>query len=336
VGSEIEQRAPTEPQFDPSPQFSSSLLLSPDPSESRDPALKAALKKVALKIGKAWKIAAFASLALAIAFSVAAFHIYPKSQRSFDTATNGIWIGHRWYTGRDVGTGDRVPEAEIDALVERLRNGGIRYIYLHAGPLLADGTIADSADPFFADLRRAYPEGVYLAWLGARIETVQLGEAAWRRAVVQVVERMAADLACTVSQLMADDNLRKKIKLEQYVTDQVGMPTLLDIMDELAKPGRDPRQTFESFRFDESVNKIEDLTVGMTLPGIVTNVTAFGAFVDVGVHQDGLVHISEMADRFVKDPNEIVKVHQKIRVTVLDVDLPRKRIALSMRQAAEA
>ncbi len=149
-----------------------------------------------------------------------------------------------------------------------------------------------------------------------------------------VVERMAADLGCTVGQLMADETLRKKIKLEQYVTDQAGMPTLLDIMDELAKPGRDPRQAFESFRFDETVNKIEDLKAGMTLPGIVTNVTAFGAFVDIGVHQDGLVHISEMADKYVKDPNEIVKVHQKVRVTVLDVDLPRKRIALSMRQTS--
>ena len=114
------------------------------------------------------------------------------------------------------------------------------------------------------------------------------------------------------------------------------MPTLLDIMDELARPGRDPRQAFESFHYDESVGKIEDLQAGMTLPGIVTNVTAFGAFVDIGVHQDGLVHISEMADTYVKDPNEIVKVHQKVRVTVLDVDLPRHRIALSMRQAPKA
>jgi len=149
--------------------------------------------KVALKIGKAWKIGAFAVLVLAIVYFVTAFHIYPKSQRSFDTATNGIWMGHRWYTGREVGTGNRVPEAEIDALVERLREGGIRYLYVHAGPLLADGTIADAADPFFADLRRAYPEGVFLAWLGARIETVRLGEEAWRRAVVTVVERLAAE-----------------------------------------------------------------------------------------------------------------------------------------------
>ena len=151
-----------------------------------------------------------------------------------------------------------------------------------------------------------------------------------------VVERMAADLGCTLSQLMSDDNLRKKIKLEHYVTDSVGMPTLIDIMDELAKPGRDPRQQFESFSFDDTVTKMEDLKIGMSLPGIVTNVTAFGAFVDIGVHQDGLVHISEMADKYVKDPNEVVKVHQKVQVTVLDVDLPRKRIALSLRQAPQA
>jgi len=147
-----------------------------------------------------------------------------------------------------------------------------------------------------------------------------------------IVEQMAADLGCTVADLMEREDLRKKIDLKKYVTDSVGMPTLTDIMAELAKPGRDPRPEFESFSFDDSVNAIEDVKSGMSLPGIVTNVTAFGAFVDIGVHQDGLVHISELADRFIKDPAEVVKVHQKVRVTVLEVDLDRKRISLSMRR----
>ncbi len=147
----------------------------------------------------------------------------------------------------------------------------------------------------------------------------------------QVVSRMAADLGCTIGQLMQDDQLRNKIKLRDYVTDQVGLPTLQDIMDELAKPGRDPREQYESFKFDDAVNSVNDLKVGMSLPGIVTNVAAFGAFVDIGVHQDGLVHISQLADRFVKDPSEIVKVQQKVNVTVLEIDLDRKRISLSMR-----
>ena len=147
-----------------------------------------------------------------------------------------------------------------------------------------------------------------------------------------IVEAMADDLGCTVEDLMKSEDLRHKIKLDNYVSDRVGLPTLYDIMDELAKPGRDPRAEFESFSFDDAVRTMDDLEVGMTLPGIVTNVTNFGAFVDIGVHQDGLVHISELADRFVKDPAEIVKVQQKVTVTVLDVDLDRKRISLSMRQ----
>ncbi len=146
-----------------------------------------------------------------------------------------------------------------------------------------------------------------------------------------LVEKMAADLGCTVSDLLRDSKLRSKIKLENYVTDSVGLPTLKDILAELAKPGRDPRAQFEAFAFDSSVNKPEDLKVGMKLPGIVTNVTAFGAFVDIGVHQDGLVHVSQLADTFVKDASEIVKPGQKVRVTVTDVDLPRNRIALSMK-----
>ena len=146
-----------------------------------------------MKIGKTRKILILALLAAAIAVVVAAVHVYPQSQHNFDSSTNGIWVGHRWYTGREVRSGDRVPESEIAALVSRLRRSGIRYVYVHAGPLLADGSIADTADPFFLELRRAYPEGVFLAWLGARVETVRLEDEAWRSAVATVVERLPAE-----------------------------------------------------------------------------------------------------------------------------------------------
>jgi uncharacterized protein len=146
---------------------------------------------------------------------------------------------------------------------------------------------------------------------------------------------MATKAGCSVAELMRDEPLRKKIRLEDYVTETVGLPTLNDIMQELAKPGRDPRQQFEVFHFAEGVRKMEDLQAGMRLPGIVTNVTAFGAFVDIGVHQDGLVHISQLADRFVKDPAEIVKVHQKVMVSVLAVDLVKKRISLSLKDPSQ-
>ncbi|OKL38439.1 Tex family protein [Pontibacter flavimaris] len=146
-----------------------------------------------------------------------------------------------------------------------------------------------------------------------------------------IVEQMAKDLGVTVQDLMKSDELRKKINLKNYVTEKVGLPTLQDIVSELAKPGRDPRQTFEAFSFTEGVNEIKDLRAGMKLPGIVTNVAAFGAFVDLGVHQDGLVHVSHLSDRFVSNPNEVVKVGQKVEVTVLEVDVSRKRISLSMK-----
>ncbi len=146
-----------------------------------------------------------------------------------------------------------------------------------------------------------------------------------------IVQAMADDAGCTIADLMQNEVLRQQIEIKRYVSDKVGLPTLTDIMAELAKPGRDPRDTFEVFAFDENVSEIKDLEPGMQLPGIVTNVTRFGAFVDIGVHQDGLVHISEMADRFIKDPAEVVKVQQKVRVSVLEVDNERKRIALSMR-----
>ena len=146
-----------------------------------------------------------------------------------------------------------------------------------------------------------------------------------------LVKQMAKDLSADVAQLMTNAELRKALNLQKYVSDNVGLPTLNDIMEELAKPGRDPREGFEAFAFEEGVNEITDLKVGMKLPGIVTNVTKFGAFVDVGVHQDGLVHISHLADKFVSDPNEVVKVNQKVEVTVLEVEVSRKRIALSMK-----
>jgi uncharacterized protein len=146
-----------------------------------------------------------------------------------------------------------------------------------------------------------------------------------------VVESMSYDLKCTVADLMSNANLRSKIKLQDYVSDKVGVPTLTDILEELAKPGRDPREQFELFSFAEGVNDISDLEIGMQLPGIVTNVTAFGAFVDIGVHQDGLVHLSEMADRFIKNPHDVLKVNQRVRITVINVDEKRKRVSLSMR-----
>ncbi len=149
-----------------------------------------------------------------------------------------------------------------------------------------------------------------------------------------IVEQMAGDLNASIDELIQEKNLRKKIQLSKYVTESVGLPTLKDILNELEKPGRDPRKSFEVFSFDENVHEIKDLHEGMRLPGIVTNVTNFGAFVDVGVHQDGLVHISQLADEFVDDPNKIIKVGQKVWVNVTEVDVKRKRIALSMKGEA--
>ena len=147
-----------------------------------------------------------------------------------------------------------------------------------------------------------------------------------------VVEAMTKDLACTVPELLNNAALRQKIVIERYVTEKIGLPTLKDIMAELAKPGRDPREAFEVFAFAEEVNSMEDLEEGMLLPGVVTNVTNFGAFVDIGVHQDGLVHISRLADHFVSDPHTVVKVGQRVEVRVLAVESSRKRISLSMKK----
>jgi len=146
-----------------------------------------------------------------------------------------------------------------------------------------------------------------------------------------IVDAMARDLGCRVTDLIADQTMRKRIDISKYVSDTVGLPTLNDILDELSKPGRDPRSSFEAFSFADGIKELKDIKSGLKLPGIVTNVTAFGAFVDVGVHQDGLVHISELADRYVKNPLDVVKVHQKVAVTVIDVDVDRNRISLSMK-----
>ena len=147
-----------------------------------------------------------------------------------------------------------------------------------------------------------------------------------------IVERMAKDLGCTVSDLMNQSNLREKIDLQRYVTTEVGIPTLTDILRELEKPSRDPREQIEEFHFDESVHTIDDLKVGMVLPGIITNISNFGAFCDVGVHKDGLIHISEMANRRISSPSEVVSLHQHVRVRVIDIDRARGRIQLSLKQ----
>ena len=147
-----------------------------------------------------------------------------------------------------------------------------------------------------------------------------------------IVERMAKDLGCTVSDLMNQSNLREKIDLQRYVTTEVGIPTLTDILRELKKPSRDPREQIEEFHFDESVHTIDDLKVGMVLPGIITNISNFGAFCDLGVHKDGLIHISEMAHRRINNPSEVVSLHQHVRVRVIDIDRARGRIQLSLKQ----
>ena len=146
-----------------------------------------------------------------------------------------------------------------------------------------------------------------------------------------LVERMASDMHCTVDKLVADKELRAGICLERYVTENVGMPTLTDIMQELDKPGRDRRESIQVFSFDPTVRTLADLHEGMELPGIVTNITNFGCFVDVGIKENGLVHCSQLADRYVADPTEVVRIHQHVRVKVLAVDAERKRLSLSMK-----
>ena len=147
----------------------------------------------------------------------------------------------------------------------------------------------------------------------------------------KIVEQMATDQHCTVADLISNKAKRDAIDLKRYVTAETGLPTLTDIVKELEKPGRDPREQIEEFEFAKGIETVDDLEEGMELPGIVTNITNFGAFVDIGVHQDGLVHISQLADKYVKDPNAVVKLHQHVRVRVIQIDRRRGRISLSMK-----
>lgn len=147
----------------------------------------------------------------------------------------------------------------------------------------------------------------------------------------EVVERMAHDQGCHVGDLISNPQLRRQVDIRNYVTASVGIPTLTDIMQELEKPGRDPREQLEAFEFDPNVKEVDDLVEGMILPGIVTNITNFGAFVDIGVHQDGLVHVSQLANKYVKDPNDVIHLHQHVKVKVLQVDRRRNRISLTMK-----
>jgi uncharacterized protein len=208
------------------------------------------------------------------------------------------------------------------------------------GPALARSIVAyrDAHGPFAAraDLLtvprlgpKAYEQAA--GFLRIRAGANPLDASAVHPESYPVVQRMAGDLGCAVADLLRDEGLRRRITPARYVDERVGLPTLTDILAELERPGRDPRERFEAFSFAAGIDKIEDLAPGMKLPGIVTNVTAFGAFVDIGVHQDGLVHVSQLANRFIKDPAQVVKVQQRVQVTVLQVDLPRKRISLSMR-----
>jgi uncharacterized protein len=149
-----------------------------------------------------------------------------------------------------------------------------------------------------------------------------------------LVETMAKDVQASLEELVKQTELRKKINRKKYITESIGEFTIDDILKELEKPGRDPRAPIEEFQFDANIKSIEDVKTGMKVPGIVTNITAFGAFVDIGVKQDGLVHVSQLSNRFVSDPNEIVKLQQKVMVIVTEVDVARKRIALSMKDQA--
>ncbi|MBN2239425.1 MAG: RNA-binding transcriptional accessory protein [Dehalococcoidales bacterium] len=208
------------------------------------------------------------------------------------------------------------------------------------GPVLAKNIVVyrDEHGPFHsrAELKkvpRFGPKAFELSAGFLRIEKPvnPLDASAVHPESYHIVDRMAKDLGCTVADLMRDDKLRRRINPKQYIGKDYGLPTLEDIMTELARPGRDPRKQFETVRFSSEIRTIDSLAAGMKLPGVVTNVTAFGAFVDIGVHQDGLVHISQLSDRYVRNPAEIVSVNQNVTVTVLEVDAKRKRISLSMK-----
>ena len=226
--------------------------------------------------------------------------------------------------GVEVNTASAALLRHVSGLSERLADAVVAHRDVH-------GPFRSRAD--LLDIRGMGPKTFQQAagFLRIRDGTHPLDASAVHPESYSVVERMAADLHCTVSDLMRNDTLRASVPVEHYVSDHTGLPTLRDIMEELAKPGRDPREPFDPFVYDDRVRDIGDLSVGMRLPGLVTNVTAFGAFVDIGVHHDGLVHKSELADRFVPDPGKVVKVHQRVMVTVIGVDLARQRISLSMR-----
>jgi uncharacterized protein len=170
-------------------------------------------------------------------------------------------------------------------------------------------------------------------FLRIREATNPLDNSAVHPETYPVVERMASDLHCSVTDLIKQTELRKKVERKKYISESVGAFTIEDILKELEKPGRDPRQVIEEFRFDETIKTLADLKPGMTVPGIVTNITNFGVFVDIGVKQDGLVHISQLSNTYVSDPNSVVKLQLKVMVTVLEVDVARKRISLSMKGA---
>lgn len=208
------------------------------------------------------------------------------------------------------------------------------------GPVLAKNIVAHRNEngPFrsraeLKKVRRLGPKAFELAAGFLRVDGAEnpLDGSAVHPESYHIVDRMASDSGCRVIDLMRSDDLRRSVKLESYLGEGWGMPTLQDIMAELAKPGRDPRRQFEAIVFAVDIKTIDRLSPGMKLTGIVTNVTNFGAFVDIGVHQDGLVHISELSDRFVKNPSEVVSLNQRVRVTVLTVDVERKRISLSMK-----
>ncbi|MFZ4520647.1 MAG: Tex family protein [Bacteroidales bacterium] len=208
------------------------------------------------------------------------------------------------------------------------------------GPALAKNiiTFRNENGPFLsrADLRKVARFGdkafeQAAGFLRIRDAKNPLDRSAVHPESYQVVDRMAKKLNCTVDDLIALPELRSKLNLEEFTSSTIGLPTLNDIFQELAKPGRDPRKQFEMFEFDKHIHSIDDLRIGMKLPGIITNITNFGVFVDLGVHQDGLVHISQLADRFVKDPNDVVKLNQKVMVEVLEIDMERKRIQLTMK-----
>jgi uncharacterized protein len=213
------------------------------------------------------------------------------------------------------------------------------------GPQLAANVVAWRAEhgPFrsrrqLRDVPRLGPKAFELAagFLRVRDGEHPLDASAVHPERYALVERIARELGCTTADLLRDEALRRRIDVQRYVGDGIGLPTLLDILAELARPGRDPRERFEPVRFAEGVRELADLQPGMRLAGVVTNVTAFGAFVDVGVHQDGLVHVSRLADRFVRDPAEVVHVGQHVTVTVVEVDLERRRIGLSLREGEGA